>query len=181
MGPSRRKGPVLVLCSFPGSQSLCPLWFLLRCLLLTPILPTPPSYPQDRYFQVWGYMGLQVILHLDCISPGEEVKSSWVKDRKLSKFLNSSALFGYKWQKTTLNQVKSKIKCAYERGRGSTSFGPHHQTTGKGRPEIEVASRMAGLRIRPHQGSLSSFCYLGDGPTNLLLRQELLLKGDPGL
>lgn len=65
--------------------------------------------------------------------------------------------------------------------KSSASFGSHHQTTRKGRPGIELASAMTELKVRPQQGSPSPFCYLGDGQTSLLLRQELQLQADPDL
>lgn len=57
-------------------------------------------------------------------------------------------------------------------------MGSHHQATRKGRPGIELTSRMTGIRVRHRQGSPSPFCYLGDGQTSLFLRQESQLQAD---
>lgn len=109
--PPRRKS----FCSLHGGKSLCLLWFPLQCLLLTPNFSNLALHPRLAFSGVRlcrpsGYSASG--LH---IPGGGWVKSSWVGDRKLSELLNSSSLFGCKWQKTTSNQLKSKTKCARER------------------------------------------------------------------
>lgn len=77
------------------ASALCSSLYSVFCWLPSFLPPLPL---QGWYFQVPGYIHLQVILHEDCPSSGEGVKSSWVRDRKVSELLNPSGLFGCKWQ-----------------------------------------------------------------------------------